>query len=161
MGTAGISPTAQALTVSLQRTRMIAVPKSPRRLDVERGIKKGFQFAAGLAIIATVILLVAAVSGKAPPTGAFTIWGRSLLFYLVAGAAGGALYGFLRPIQNRYFGRLLTAYLIVFMVYGGASVAIALLLEPTNAPIRGVLVLSAVLSLLLAPAYEAIARRFW
>jgi hypothetical protein len=120
-------------------------------MDVTGGIVTGLFFATFFTAIATVILMV-----RGGPTGETAkVWFIVTGFYFGAGILGGALYGLLRPVQDRYWGQYLTAYLILFLVYGGGTATVLPLLEPDSreVPLRVLLGLWAVICLLLAPLY--------
>ena len=130
--------------------------------DVTEGVKKGLDFAVGLTLLAVVALVIPVVSGKAPILAALAVWGLSILFYVFMGVVGGALYGLLRPIQHRYIGRYLTTFLILFLAHA-IVIVILLPLKYSDLEIgRLSLILFgvALVCLVLAPFYLAIARRF-
>jgi hypothetical protein len=127
-----------------------------RRADVRDGVRTGLRYAVGFSIIATGAIAVGVAKGAADQ--ALLIWLAAVAFYVAAGTLGGALYGWLRPARRKLWGRLLTAYLILFLVYGGASVAFYPLFVLADPTIRGVPVLLmvgmwAVFCLGLAPVY--------
>ena len=81
------------------------------------------------------------------------------VFYYSAGVTGGTLVGLLRPIQHRYVGRFITAFLTLFLVYGGCSlVFLPALNEESANPVSAkfMLVACALLSLIVAPLYVRI-----
>jgi hypothetical protein len=80
-----------------------------------------------------------------------------MVYYLVAGYLGGALFGLLRPLRNCYLGRVLIAYLLLVLVYGGGTVAFYPLIaqRPNPSSLAELLIAWAVLSLILAPIYVA------
>ncbi len=93
-----------------------------RRADVRDGIRIGTQYAVGFSILATVII---AVKGRGHDTGEVALlWLGVIAFYFGAGALAGAVYGLLRPVRNKLWGRLATAFLILFVVYGASSLAV-------------------------------------
>ena len=127
-----------------------------RRADVREGIRTGLRYAAGLSVIATAAIAVGVARGAAGQ--AVVIWLAAVACYFLAGTLGGALYGWLRPARSKLWGRLLTAYLVLFLVYGGGSVAFYPLFVLADPTIRAVPVLPmvgfwAVLCLGLAPVY--------
>ena len=132
-----------------------------RRADVRDGIRTGLRYAIGFSIIATAAIAVGVRKGA--PAQAVLIWLAAVFFYAVAGTLGGALYGWLRPARSMLWGRLLTSYLILLLVYGGGSVAFYPLFisaDPdfVNVPLPLMLVAWAALCILLAPVYVFL---FW
>ena len=100
---------------------------------------------------------------KGAPGQATLVWLAAVAFYFIAGTLGGALYGLLRPLRTKLWGRLLTAYLILFLVYGGSSIGFYPLFVVADPEIRQVPVLLmveiwAVLCIILAPFYVFL---FW
>lgn len=96
-----------------------------------------------------------------PEYGGLTTW-QVVMFYYSAGAAGGALLGVLRPIEKYYAGKLLTAYLLVFLVYGGGTAVFLPLMnkgDPHPVPLRDLLTLWALMCLVLAPVYVRVVRK--
>ena len=139
-------------TVHMLSTRSV----EERRSDVHDGIRTGLRYAAGFSVIATAAIAVGVAKGAAGQ--AILIWLAAVAFYLIAGALGGAVYGWLRPARGKLWGRLLTAYLILFLVYGGGSVAFYPLFVLADPEIRDVPLLLmvgawAVFCLALAPVY--------
>ena len=51
-----------------------------------------------------------------------TTW-HVLAFYYSAGILGGAVFGLLRPWQHRRIGKLASAWVILYLVYGGGTIA--------------------------------------
>jgi hypothetical protein len=132
-----------------------------RRADVRDGIRTGHRYAVGLSVIATAGIAVGVAKGA--PGEAALVWLTAVAFYFIAGTLGGALYGWLRLFRTKLWGRLLTAYLILFLVYGGGSMAFYPLFAATDPEIRRVPVLLmvgiwAVLSVILSPFYVLL---FW
>ncbi len=132
-----------------------------RRADVRDGIRTGLRYALGLSVIATAAIAVGIAKGA--PGQAALVWLAAVAFYFIAGTLGGALYGGLRPFRSKLWGRLLTAYLLLFLVYGGGSVAFYPLFVLADPEIRGVPVLLmvgvwAALCVVLAPVYVFL---FW
>ena len=133
--------------------------KEQRREDVSKGVDRGMQFAGGFSLIATVLAIITVASEGDLLEGLLALV-LLIVFYFAIGAAGGALYGWMRPIQDRYWGKFLTAYLIVFLVYGGGTIAFWPLLEDMRqVPLAWLLGAWAILSIVLAPAYVAVAKR--
>ena len=131
------------------------------RADVRDGVRTGLGYAIWFSLIATVLLAIAARNGPAVEVAKF--WLAVIVFYFVAGAAGGALYGWLRPVRDRLWGRLLTAYLILFLVYGGGTLAFMPLFESLNPdsqhdPVLFLMAMWAVICIFLAPVYVVIVR---
>ena len=127
-----------------------------RRADVREGIRTGLRYATGFSVIATAAIAVGVAKGAAGQ--AVLIWLAAVAFYFIAGTLGGALYGWLRPARSRLWGRLLTAYLILFLIYGGGSVAfypLFVLADPTirEVPVLLMVGVWAVFCLVLAPVY--------
>jgi hypothetical protein len=92
--------------------------------------------------------------------GGLTTW-QIIGYYCVAGAAGGAAFGLLRPMQHRYVGKFLTAYLILLLVYGGGTVVVLPAMNEDGAkpvPVAALVGAWAVLCLILAPIYVRITR---
>ena len=141
----------------MEHSESSADGRQPR--DVAGGVRLGLGMAAGFSALAAVALVVGAREGAAE---AARMWALASLFYVAAGALGGALYGALRPVQHRYWGRCLTAYLILLLVYGGGTVALLpLMREPGEKPVplSVILPLWAVICLVLAPIYVAVNTR--
>lgn len=119
---------------------------------------------AGL-ILGVLFALVAAIQlgRSAVPRGEFAepfkIWLLAALFYCGAGALGGLIHSLLRPIQDRYWGQFLTAYLILFLVYGGGTTAFWPMMSGKGVSLGAMLLVWAVLCLLLAPIYIVVTRR--
>ena len=133
------------------------LPKSStdqRRADVRQGVRIGLKYAFGFSILATIIIAVKAKGYAA--SEAVLIWIGVLAFYGVAGAGAGALYGLLRPIRTKRWGRLLTAFLLIFLVYGSGTLAVWPLAAPDVPFVSYALTafaLVAALALVLAPLY--------
>jgi hypothetical protein len=110
--------------------------------------------------LAAVTLTIGTFGGRASAAAAASTWLLAAAFYLVAGILGGALYGLLRPLRDRYLGRLLTAYLILVLVYGGGTAALWPLLRENagRATLPVMLGVWAVLALPLAPLYVWVLR---
>lgn len=130
-----------------------------RRYDFQEGMLLGLGGGLFFSVIAGLRLLVfASVRGEARET--LALWGLATLFYLVAGAVSGLLFGALRPFRDRYWGKFLTAYLILFVVYGGGRVAVLPLVEENPVPLRIIIPL-ALMCLVLAPIYVRTTTRTW
>ena len=129
-----------------------------RRMDVIAGIRLGLGFAVAFSVIAAAIIALQAGTSGAGGYEAAKVWAIATAFYLAAGAAGGAVFGLLRPVQHRYWGRYLTAYLILFLVYGGATATILPLTDDEPVPVLPLLAIWAVICLAVAPICVAIAR---
>jgi hypothetical protein len=138
--------------------------RSRRRLaetsiDLRGGVAAGLWFAAFFSIVAGARLLMAALN-RGEAGGAVRVWALASGFYVVAALAGGALYGLLRPIQGRYVGKVITAYVLLLLVYGGAFVTVAWLIEPeVAAELPSMLKLLVVLCIPLAPLYVHLTTR--
>ena len=123
-----------------------------RRYDFHEGVILGlgagffFSFIAGLRL-----LTVAASRGGVGEV--FVMWGLATAFYLSVGVLGGLIFGALRPLRDGYWGKFLTAYLILFLVYGGGTAAVFPLIKEDPVPLRVLIPLWAVLCLVLAPIY--------
>lgn len=131
-----------------------------RHADIVNGIRTGLGYAAFFSVVAAAgVILGASIGASGNPA---LIWILATLFYAVAGAAGGALFGLLRPLRRRYVGRLLTAYVILLLVYGGGTIAFWPVISDgaDNPPLLGMLGLWALLCLIIAPLYVA-ASRSW
>ncbi len=142
-------------------TTLAARTPEQRRADVRDGIRTGLRYALTFSIIATVAIVVGTRQGA--PGQALLIWLVAVFFYVLAGTFGGALYGWLRPARNVLWGRLLTAYLILFLVYGGGSIAFYPLFvsadqDLAKVPILLLVAVWALLCLVLAPVYVLL---FW
>src|SRR5258705_425987 len=87
-----------------------------RSADVRQGIRTGLGYALGFSVLATIIIALKARRYAA--SEGVLIWLGVMTFYFVAGGAAGAVYGLLRPIRTKLWGRLLTAFLLIFLVYG-------------------------------------------
>ena len=138
---------------------------APLRRDtvagVGDGVILGLAYAVGFSAIAAVSLTIGTIIRSMPVGLAIRTWLAAIVFYLVAGAAGGAVYGALRPVQDRYYGRFLTAYLILWLVYGGATVAFWPVIgrDSGRVTLPGMLAVWGVLAAVLAPIYLRVTRR--
>ena len=121
--------------------------------DVPGGVLRGLASALAFTIIAAVSLAIAAAARRLDPGFALRTWLLATAFYWVTGAAGGALYGWLRPLRDRYVGKLLTAYLLLVLVYGGGTAAFWPILPhtPGDLTLAGMLVVWLVFAIPLAP----------
>lgn len=113
-------------------------------------------------LLAAFVVAMAALRGSArfEDIPATALW-RVVSFYYLAGAVGGAVFGLLRPHRERYAGKYLTAYLILFLVYGGGAAAFyPLMAESKSSPIRlaDMIGIWAVLCLVPAPIYIKITK---
>ena len=90
---------------------MTGTPSRPR--DIRGGIGLGLSFGAAFSLIAGVIIALGAGTKGVGEGEAVKVWALAAAYYLAAGAAGGAVFELLRPVQHRYWGRYLTAYLIL------------------------------------------------
>ena len=134
-------------------------PTAETSIDLRGGIVAGLWFAAFFSVIAGARLLAAAVN-RGGGRDAIRVWVLASGFYVVAGLAGGALYGLLRPIQHHYAGKVITAYLLLLLVYGGAFATVAWLIEPNEAAeLPSMLKLLVVLCIPLAPFYVYLTTR--
>ena len=89
--------------------------------------------------------------------GGLTTW-QVVAFYYAAGTTGGALFGLLQPWRTRYAGKFLTAYLLLFLVYGGGTAVFLPMLNRVDdrpLPLWVMLAVWAILCLVLAPIYVA------
>jgi hypothetical protein len=121
-------------------------------------MRTGLRLATGLGGIATVVIAINALQART--LNAVLVWPIVMVFYLVFGFLRGALFGLLRPLGNRYVGRLLIAYLLLMLVYAGGTVAFyPLIAQRPNPPsLAELLIAWAVLSLILAPFYVAMVK---
>ena len=129
--------------------------RSTRRKQVPGGIRLGLQFAAGFSVLAAAACVVGALK-QGQWHDALWLWASATFFYAAAGSVGGALFGWLRPVQDRVWGRYLTAYLILVLVYGGGTLAFWPLLTDgkTDGPSRLFMLTAwAIIALFLAPVY--------
>lgn len=133
---------------------------------MRRGIRTGLRVALGLAVVATIMMCIYAIVDARGQL--FGWWFLALVFYGVFGVLGGALLGLLRPLARWYPGRVLIAYLLLLLVYGGGSTALypLIALRPNPPPLVDLLVTGALLCVVLAPLYAATANsgtlaRFW
>ena len=129
-----------------------------RSEDISKGIRAGLRLAVALGVIASVILVINAVQTR--NGNPLSTWLFVVVFYIVAGILGGALFGLLRPLRHRYLGRVVIAYLLLVLVYGGGSFAFYPLIarRPNPPSLATLLIAWAAVSLILAPIYVAIAK---
>jgi hypothetical protein len=121
--------------------------------DLMDGVGRGLFTATAFSVIALVIL---SLSGSARNEPQAVSPGHIVLFYYCAGVLGGIVFGLLRPMRTQYLGKLLTAYLILFLVYGGGTAAFLPFMNASSdrpVPLRSILFLWAGLCALLAPVY--------
>ena len=130
-------------------------PRTSLRKDLVIGLGWGLGLAA---MFSAFILVMAVVRGSTvyDRYDGVTTW-AVIVYYFSAGAAGGAFFGLLRPIQHRYIGKFITAYVILFLVYGGGT-AVFLTASSEDPPLSSLLKWWAVLCLVLAPIYVRITR---
>ena len=123
------------------------------------GLAWGLAFATAFSAF---VLLMALLRGSTvyEGLGGLTTW-RVIAYYFAAGVMGGTVFGLLRPIQHRYLGKFVTAYLILFLVYGGGTAMMLPFLNKREGgpiPLSVLLAAWAVFCLLLAPVYVRITR---
>ena len=119
---------------------------------VRSGIVLGIAFAT---FFSAIVLVMAVARGSVRYPGGLTTW-HVLAFYYGAGIVGGAVFGLLRPWQDRYIGRLASAWVVLYLVYGGATIVFYPMIKPNAAsplPPSGLLIAWAVLCVILAPFY--------
>jgi hypothetical protein len=92
------------------------------------------------------------------------MWVIATALYVGAALGGGTIFGLLRPLQGRYWGRYLTAALVIFFVYAGGAIVLGPTLtgerrEPGT--VSGVLVVAGLVAIVFAPLYVRIAERHW
>lgn len=134
-------------------------PKSTVAANLRWGLGWGLTLATGFSAFVGLMALFRGSTEYAQYGGLTT--GRIVVFYYVAGILGDALFGLLRPLQTRYTGKLLTAYLLLFLVYGGGTATFLPLWskgDPHPVPLRLLLAMWAVLCLVLAPIYVQVFR---
>ena len=119
----------------------------PQGTAIRDGILRGLLIATAFSAF---VLLTAASRDPREP-----VW-QIVGYYYAAGLLGGAIFGLLRPWQNRYAGKLLTAYLVLFLIYGGGTtVFLPTINQRYTRPLSLASLLSvwAVLCAVLAPIY--------
>lgn len=119
------------------------------------GVKYGLGFATMLSVLVGILALVSgsAADGKHAGLDAGTIIG----FYYIVGTVGGVAAGLMRPLTRYYVGRVVMAYVVLFIVYGGGTLALysAFSKGESNPPsISGLLLVWALICVVLAPIYE-------
>ncbi len=127
-------------------------PTSGRAHEVRSGIALGLAFAT---FFSAIVLVMAALRGSMQYPDGLTTW-HVLAFYYGAGIVGGATFGLLRPWQNRYVGRLASAWVVLYLVYGAGTVVFYPMIKSGAAgplPPRGLLIAWAVFCVILAPFY--------
>lgn len=98
-----------------------------RRRDIRDGVRNGLLYAGGFSVLAVVWVGIAAlISLSHRHLGEATrILLIALPFYFLTGTVGGALFGFMRPLRKRKWGRLLTAYILYLFVYWSGLLVLA------------------------------------
>ena len=131
---------------------------SPPLHDVREGVLQGTFLAAFFTVIAGVVLILTA--GSTVPGGKARAWAMITAFYFGAGTLGGALFGALRPVRAHYWGRYLTAYLLLVLVYGGGTIALwPLFANRSTGPSKWTMLAAwAVCALAIAPLYVRFAK---
>jgi hypothetical protein len=145
----------------MHHTRSHPAPAKKEPIDIRGGVKLGLGFAVGYSILAGVALTMGVANHGTGADGgaaqAFHDWQLAVGFYVVAGILGGAMYGLLKPIQHRFLGRCLTAYILLVLVYGGGTAAFLPIFAredgPTDLPAWFFVLIWAVICIVLAPIY--------
>ena len=142
-----------------ERSAQFWRPRRSLRHDLFVGLGWGLTLAA---MFSAFILLMAVRRGSTvyQNYGGLSTW-HFIAYYFGAGAAGGAAFGLLRPMQHRYVGKFLTAYLILLLVYGGGTAVVLPTMNEDGAkpvPVATLVGAWAVLCLILAPIYVRITR---
>ena len=120
--------------------------------EVRSGIGWGIAFAT---CFSALVVLMAVLRGSTRYPDGLATW-HVLAFYYSAGILGGAVYGLLRPWQHRRIGKLTSAWVILYLVYGGGTIAFYPLVSSSagrSMPPLGLLIAWAVICAVLAPAY--------
>jgi hypothetical protein len=128
------------------------------RRNVRWGIGWGLGFAAALSAFVGLMAVLRGSTSYEEVSGLST-W-HVLAYYFGAGLAGGVLVGLLRPYQHHYWGKYLTAYLALLLVYGGGT-AVFLPMLTADAPgpsLTTMLLGWAVVCVFLAPVYVRVFR---
>jgi hypothetical protein len=123
--------------------------------NVAWGVKYGLGFATMLSVLVGILALLSgsAANGKHAALDAGTIIG----FYYVVGTVGGVAAGLMRPLTRFYLGRIAMAYVVLFIVYGGGTLALypAFSKGDSDPPaISSLLLVWAAICVVLAPIYE-------
>ena len=121
--------------------------------DIRSSVVMGLWFATAFSAF-VLVMAVLRGSTKYEDLGGLRTW-QIVAFYYVAGAVGGIVHGLLKPTRSRYLGKYLTAYLLLFLVYGGGTIAFFPMInvEAPRVPLRLLLTVWAFLCLVLAPIY--------
>ncbi len=126
------------------------------REDVGSSVVMGLFIATGFSAF---VLVMALLRGSMvyEDMGGLRTW-QIVTFYYVAALVGGTVHGLLRPLRERYWGKLLTAYLLLYLVYGGGTIVFwPMMNRSVNSagpvPLSFMLLAWAVLCLVLAPIY--------
>ena len=127
---------------------------------IRAGVRRGLQYATAYSAF---VLIMAALrrSTTYESYGGLTTW-EVIAYYYAAGLIGGALFGLLEPWRTRYIGKFLTAYLLLFLVYGGVVVVFRPLFDPPSErslPLWFYLAGCAVFCLPFAPLYVAMSNK--
>jgi hypothetical protein len=123
--------------------------------EVRSGVGRGIGFATCFSVI---VIVMALLRGSTRYPDGFSTW-HVVAFYYGAGILGGAVFGLLRPWQHLRLGKLASAWVILYLVYGGGTIAFYPLVKSDTGrsmPPLGLLVVWAVLCAALAPAYVSI-----
>ena len=133
------------------------VRKGHRRLpdDVRVGVLRGIAIATAFSAF---VVSTARFRKPSEPT-----W-RIVGFYYGAGVAGGIIFGLLRPWRHTYPGKFVTAYLILFLIYGGGSTVFLPVINHNGErpiPLATLLAIWAVLCVVLAPIYVKLLGSSW
>lgn len=131
--------------------------KSHRRLSdqIRIGVARGLVIATAFSAF---VLLTARFRTSAEPT--LQIVG----FYYGGGVAGGVTFGLLSPWRHTYAGKLLTAYLILFLIYGGGTTVFLPVINQNHIrpiPLTTLLTVWAILCVILAPIYVKVFETSW
>lgn len=151
--------TSQTSARVTERSAQFWRPRRSLRHDLFVGLGWGLTLAA---MFSAFILFMAVRRGSTvyQNDGGLSTW-HFIAYYFGAGAAGGAAFGLLRPMQHRYVGKFLTAYLVLFLVYGGGTAVVLPAMNEAGekpVPVAALVGVWAVLCLVLAPIYVRITR---
>lgn len=105
-------------------------------VDLRAEVYEGILVGLALATLYSLFVLVMAVlrgSTAYEHLGGITTW-HAILFYYAAGFVAGGAHGLLAPLRHRYLGRLLNAYLLLLVVYGGGMTAFLPMLSAGDDP---------------------------